>query len=37
MLAKTWRKGNPGALLVGIYIAAAILENSMAIPQKIKN
>ena len=32
-----WRKGNPFALLVGIQIGAATVENSMEIPQKIKN
>ena len=32
-----WRKGNPGALLVGMQIGAGIMENSMEIPQKIKN
>jgi len=32
-----WRKGNPYALLVGIQIGADTMENSMEIPQKIKN
>ena len=32
-----WRKGNPCVLLVGMYIGAATMENSMEIPQKIKN
>ena len=32
-----WRKGNPCALLVGIYIDTATLENSMEVPQKLKN
>ena len=32
-----WRKGKPGALLVGVQIGAATVENSMEIPQKIKN
>ena len=37
MLARLWRKGNTGVLLVGTYIGAASMENSMEIPQKIKN
>ena len=32
-----WRKGNPSALLVVMQIGAATVENSMEIPQKIKN
>ena len=32
-----WRKGNPRALLVGMYIGMTTMENTMAIPQKIKN
>ena len=36
VLVKMWRKGNPCALL-GIQIGAATMENSMAVPQKIKN
>ena len=32
-----WRKGNPFALLVGMQTGAATVENSMKIPQKIKN
>ena len=31
------RKGNPLALLVGIQTGAATLENSMEVPQKVKN
>ena len=31
-----WRKGNPSALLVGIQIGAATVENSMEFPQKTK-
>ena len=31
-----WRKGNPFALLVGMLIAAATVESSMEIPQKLK-
>ena len=37
MLATMWRKGNCCALLVGMYIGAAIVENSMQVPQKTKN
>ena len=36
-MRKTWRKENPGALLMGTLIAAAIIEKSMEVPQKIKN
>ena len=32
-----WRKGNPSALLVGMQTGAATVENSMKMPQKIKN
>ena len=32
-----WRKGSPFALLVGMQIGAATVENSVEIPQKIKN
>ena len=32
-----WRKGNPPTLLVGMYIGAATMENSMEVPQKTKN
>ena len=31
-----WRKGNPCVLLVGMLIGAAIIENSMEFPQKLK-
>ena len=31
-----WRKGNPGALLVGMQTGAASVENSMELPQKLK-
>ena len=31
------RKGNPSALLVGMQIGAATVENSMEFPQKTKN
>ena len=32
-----WRKGNTHALLAGLQIGAATMENSMEVPQKIKN
>ena len=32
-----WRKGSPPALLVGMEIGAATVENSVEVPQKIKN
>ena len=32
-----WRKGNPHTLLVRLQIGAANMEDSMKIPQKIKN
>ena len=31
------KKGNPRALLVGMYIGGATMENSMEVPQIIKN
>ena len=31
------RKENPRALLVGMYIGAGTIENSMEFPQKVKN
>ena len=37
MLARMRRKGNPFALLVGMQAGAATLENSLEVPQKIKN
>ena len=37
MLARMWRIGNPLALLVGMQTGAAILENRVEVPQKIKN
>ena len=33
---KMWRKGNPFALLVGMQVSLATVENSMKFPQKIK-
>ena len=32
-----WRKRNPPTLLVGMQTGAATLENSMEVPEKIKN
>ena len=37
MLVRMWRNGNSLALLVGMQTGAAALENSMEVPQKIKN
>ena len=37
VLMKMWRKMNPCALFVGMQIGAATVENSMEVPQKIKN
>ena len=37
MLERMWRNGNPLALLVGMQIGAATLENRVEVPQKIKN
>ena len=37
MLAKMKRKGNPFALIVGMQTGGATLENSMEVPQKIKD
>ena len=37
MLARVQRKGNPPTLLVGMQAGAAILENRMEVPQKVKN
>ena len=31
------RKGNPPALLVGMQTGTAILENSVKVPQEVKN
>ena len=36
MLVRMWRNGNPLALLVGMQTGAAALENSVAVPQKLK-
>ena len=37
MLVRMWRKGNPRALLVGIQIGSASVEESMEFPKTIKN
>ena len=37
MLERMWRNRNPLALLVGMQTGAAALENSVEVPQKIKN
>ena len=37
MLERMWRNGNALALLVGVQTGAATLENSVEVPQKIKN
>ena len=37
MLVRMWRKRKPHALLVGMQIGTAIVENRMEVPQKIKN
>ena len=37
MLEGMWRKGNPRPLLVGMQVGATTLENSVKVPQKIKN
>ena len=34
---RTWRKGNPLALLVGMQTGADTLEKGMEFPQKVKN
>ena len=36
-MGEMWRKGNPCASLVRMYIVTTILENSIEVPQKIKN
>ena len=37
MLTRMWRKGNLPVLLVGLYIGAVTVENSLEDPQKVKN
>ena len=36
VLPRTWKKGNPRTLLVGMQISAATMETSIQVPQKIK-
>ena len=36
-LERMWRKENSYALLLGMQTGIATLENSMKIPQKVKN
>ena len=35
VLVRMWKKGNPHALLVGMQIGAATVENSVEVPQKL--
>ena len=37
MLVRMWKKGNSLILMVGVQIGIATVENSMEVPQKIKN
>ena len=37
VLVRMWRKGNLGALLVGMQTGTATVEISMEVPQKIEN
>ena len=37
VLVRMWGKGTTHALLVGMQNGTAIVENSMEIPQKVKN
>ena len=37
VLERSWTKGNPSALLVGMHTGATSMENSMKFPQKTKN
>ena len=36
MLARIWKKRNPHALLVGMQIGTAAVENSMGVSKKLK-
>ena len=36
-ISRCWRRGSPGALLGGTKTGAATMQNSMAVPPKIKN
>ena len=37
VLVRMWRKGNPHALLMGMQIGVAIVENSIEFPKSIIN
>ena len=37
LLERMWRKGIPPTLLVGMQVGAASLENTVEVPQKVKN
>ena len=37
MLEGVWRKGNPPTLLLGMYVDADTVENSVEVSQKAKN
>ena len=37
MLERMWRKGNPLALLVGMWTGASTLENCVEVPQRVKD
>ena len=37
MLVRMWKKGNPCAHLMEMKIGVATMENSVEVPQKIKN
>ena len=37
MVERMWRKENPFALLVGMYIDTASVENTVEIPYKTRN
>ena len=36
MLARTWRKGNPSVLLLGMQTGAATVEKSTELPQNLQ-
>ena len=37
MVVRMWRMENPLTLLVGMQVGTASLENSMEVPQDVKN
>ena len=37
MLERVWRKGTPPTLLVEMSVGTTTMENSLAVPQKIKD